>query len=58
MEAAMQLLSSVTFESLTAVYGSGFILTFAAYAVGLKVGIVVRSVNYERGESWLIFSVR
>lgn len=45
MEAAIQLLSSVTFESLTAVYGSGFILTFAAYAVGLKVGIVLSAIR-------------
>lgn len=45
MEAAMQLLSSVSFESLTAVYGAGFFLTFAAYAVGLKVGIVLSIIR-------------
>ena len=40
-----QLLTSVTAESLSAVWGAGFVLTFALYLVGIPLGAALSLIR-------------
>lgn len=40
-----QMLTSVTVESLSAVWGAGFVMTFALYLVGIPLGAALSLIR-------------
>lgn len=44
-DSLMQLISTVSTDGITAVYMSGFVLTLAIWALGAKIGFVIKTIR-------------